>query len=134
MKWKDRNLQARLYLIGTVILLIGLSSALVIYLTAEDISESGVGYEIADGNVYQVTPENSKSYTHDLELFGGTSAVLANELRLWFVGLWQGKSLAFTVGCISILISLGFFYVAYHSPNDLKSHGRGENGPEGPDQ
>ena len=130
MKWEILNLQMRLYLIGTIILLVGLVSAVLIYLTAVDNTGGSVGYEVADGNVYQVTPEDSKIYTHDLELFGGTSAVLANELRLWFIGLWQGKSLAYTVGFICTLISIVFFLVARRVPGEFQTHDGDENSRE----
>jgi hypothetical protein len=53
--------------------------------------------------------------------------VLADEFRRWFDGLWQGKSLAFTITFITIFISFGFFLVAYHLPPDLNSVQRSEN-------
>ena len=40
MKWKTTNLQTRLYLISAIILLVGLSSSIWIYLTAEN-ADSG---------------------------------------------------------------------------------------------
>ncbi len=121
MKWKTTNLQTRLYLFSLIILLVGLGSALLLYLTAGNGSDSVLGYAVEGGNVYQIMPENSKMYKHDLELYGGKANVLADELREWFVGLWHGKSLAYTVACISIFISFGFFFVARHSPSDLQS-------------
>ena len=100
MKWKTANLQTRLYLISAIILLVGLGSAILIYLTAENDSYGILGYE------------DSKTYIHDLELYGGKANVLASEFMRWFGGLWHGKSLAFTVACITIFISFGFFFVA----------------------
>ena len=117
MKWKTMNLQTRLYLIGAIILLVGLSSSIWIYLANENKSETVLGYEIVGGTAYLVNPENSKKYVHDLELYGGKANVLADEFMSWFVGLWHGKSLAFTVACITIFISLGFFFVARTSPS-----------------
>lgn len=108
------NLQTRLYLITVTILLVGLGSAVLIYLSAENDSDSVVGYEAAGGYVYPVAPEDSKRYVHDLELYGGKANVLANDFMRWFVGLWHGKSLAVTIACITIFISLGFFYIARH--------------------
>jgi hypothetical protein len=119
MKWKTTNLQTRLYLISAIILLVGLSSSIWIYLTAENDSKRVLGYEIAGGNAYLITPDNSKKYVHDLELYGGKANVLADEFMRWFIGLWHGKSLAFTVACITIFISLGFFFVARTSPSYL---------------
>jgi hypothetical protein len=116
MKWKITKLQACLYLVTAVVLLAGLGSAIFIYLTAEDESESVLRYEIVGGYVYPIRPEDSKKYIHDLELYGGKANVLANEFIGWFVGLWHGKSLAFTVAFITIFISFGFFFFVKHLP------------------
>jgi hypothetical protein len=110
MKWKSTKLQAGLYLIGAVILLIGLGSALLIYLTADSAADNMLVYEF----------ENSKRYRHDLELYGGKLTVFASDFTRWFTGLWQGKSLAFTVACITIVTSSGFFLAARLLPPDVK--------------
>jgi hypothetical protein len=107
----------RLYVIGAVILVVGLGSATVIYLTAGNDAEGIVGYETAGGEVYQVRPEESKMYLHDLEVYGGKANVLADEFTRWFVGLWHGKSLAITVACISLITAFGFFVVARRLPH-----------------
>jgi hypothetical protein len=132
MKRRITNLQTRLYLITAVILLAGFGSATWIYLTAENNSDGVLGYEVAGGYVYPVAPEDSKMYMHNLELYGGKINVLANELVRWFVGLWHGKSLAYTVACISIIISFGLFFVANHLPPDTKSDAGGENNRDVP--
>ncbi len=128
---KTRNLQTRLYLITATILLVGLGSAILIYLTAEDYSESSLGYEMVGGSVYPITPEDSKKYIHDLELYGGKANVLADEFMRWFDGLWHGKSLAFTVASITILVSLGFLLVAGHLPSDSEPDARDEDNRAG---
>ncbi len=102
MKWKEIKLQTQLYLISAFILLAGLVSAASIYLTADDGPDSSPDFE------------NSKMYIHDLELYGGKANVFANDLRHWFAGLWQGKSLAFTIACITVFISFVLFFVAKH--------------------
>jgi len=127
MKWETMNLQTRLYLISAIILLVGLSSSVWIYLTADNDSKSVLGYEIVGGNAYLITPENSKKYIHDLKLVGGNAAVFADEFNRWFIGLWHGKSLAGTIAGIAIFISLGFFFAARTSPSGLESDTRDEN-------
>lgn len=127
MKSKIADLRVRLYLASAVILLLGLGSAVVLYWTAGDDADGFVGYEMAGGKVYSVSPEDSKLYIHDLEVFGGKSAVLADSFRRWFDGLWHGKSLAFTVGCGTILISFGIFFVAARLPYLSHSSDRDEN-------
>jgi hypothetical protein len=134
MKWNLREQRTRLFLIGAVILVVGWGVAAVLYWTAGDGSDLAAGYEMAGGNVYPVAPGNSKTYIHDLEVFGGRSAVLADAFRRWFAGLWQGKSLAFTVAFGSGLISFGIFFVLTRLPSDLKGDAcdesrRNETGP-----
>jgi hypothetical protein len=101
MKWTLKQ-QKRRYLITTLILLVGLGSSAVIYLTADIEPDKDVFYE------YQ----HSKKYKHDLELYGGKANVLANDFIRWFGGLWQGRSLALTVAVITLFISFGYFFVA----------------------
>ncbi|HIJ75711.1 MAG TPA: hypothetical protein HPP81_03250 [Deltaproteobacteria bacterium] len=116
MKWRAENLHAFLYLVSGIILLAGLGSSVLIYELSGDRSASVLGYEDAGGSVYPILPEDSKQYLRGLQLYGGTANVLADELRLWFAGLWHGKSLAFTVVCITILLSSGVFYTARRLP------------------
>jgi hypothetical protein len=133
MKWKITDLHICFNLISAIILLVGLGSAVLIYQSAETDLSSVLGYEIAGESVYPIMPENSKMYKHDLELYGGKAAVLADEFRRWFVGLWHGKSLAFTVAFISIFISFVIFFAANHLPPRLKADVRSENNRERPD-
>jgi hypothetical protein len=113
------------HLLSALILLVGLSSAALIYQKADRNERAALGYEASDGSVYPIMPEDSKMYLRDMEQFGGKANVMADEFRRWFVGLWQGKSLAFTVACLSIVLSLAGFYAANRFPSDAKSD-RGE--------
>ena len=119
MKWKAVDRGTGLNLLGIMILLMGLVIAALIYRTAKNDSRDVLGYEQGSESVYPLKPEDSRKYLRDLELYGGKANVLADEFRRWFVGLWHGKSLAFTVGCITILIALSIFYAANHVPSRL---------------
>jgi len=127
MKEKTANLHTFLYLLSGIILLFGLGSAVLIYESSSDRATSVLGYESGSGSVYPILPEDSKQYLRGLELYGGTANVLADELRLWFVGLWHGKSLALTVACITILVSSVIFHTATRLASSLKSEARTEN-------
>ena len=124
-------MRIRLNLIGAIILLTGLGSAVFVYLTADSGPGGAAGYEVSGDNVYPLSPENSRMYAHDLELYGGRAAVLANEFRYWFVGLWHGKKLALTVACIAVFISACLFFVARHSSSDLPARVQNENNRRG---
>jgi hypothetical protein len=117
MKWKFSNPQERLYILASIILVAGLASSVVIYLTAGEIQE----------NVLISETEDFKKYVRGLELYGGKSNVMAAEIINWFNGLWQGKSLAYTVGFITIIISFGIFFVAYHNTSESEPSDRDEN-------
>jgi hypothetical protein len=134
MRRKIADLHTLLNIISAVVLLVGLGSALWIYRTAENHSSGVLGYEEEGGSVYPIVPEDSKKYLRDLELYGGKANVLMDELRRGFAGLWHGKLLAFTVGCITIFVSFGFFYAANHVPSHLKSDVPSENNRSGPSQ
>jgi hypothetical protein len=123
MKWNITNLQNRLYIMTAIFLLAGLGSAFIIYLTAGDASENMAIYEF----------EHSNKYRHDLELYAGKWNVLADEFSRWFGGLWHGQSLAFTIACITVFISLVIVIVAYHVPADTDTLAGGENKQDGTD-
>ncbi|HUI44605.1 MAG TPA: hypothetical protein VL122_01275 [Nitrospirota bacterium] len=118
MKWKIASLRTRLYLISAALLLTGLGSAILIYLTADNEGDSVSGYEVVGGYIYPGMHENSKKYIHDLEVYGGKAAVLADEFNHWFYGLWHGQTLAFTIACLTIFFSLVVFIAARSSASD----------------
>ena len=130
MKRKVADLRESLILIGAIIMLVGLGSAILIYQSAGDDSDSVLGYEIINGSAYPIRPEDSRMYRRDLELYGGKTAVLADDFSRWFIGLWHGKSLAFTIAGISIFISFVVFFAANRLPFLLKSDVHSENNRE----
>jgi hypothetical protein len=90
--------------IVTAILLVGLVSALVIYLTAPIIVPDPSGFD----------PQDSKQYLRQVESVGGKGNELATELRLWLESLWHGERLAGTVACITVFVAL--IYLAGSRP------------------
>jgi hypothetical protein len=131
VKWTSAYLRICINFISAIILLVGFGTAIFIYQTADSDSTGALGYQILGGTVYPIMPENSKIYKHDLELYGGKAAVLADEFRRWFIGLWQGKSLAFSIAVITIFISLSGFFTARHLPSRSKSDISAENNRDG---
>ncbi len=131
MQCKRENLPACLKLIGGIILLVGLVSAMLIYQSAGNYTSAVLGYESGNGTIYPMDPEDYKMYSRDMELYGGTANVLLDDLRRWFDGLWHGKSLAFIVACTTILLSSGLFYAANHLAPLLKSEDSSESHRDG---
>ncbi|MEI6155070.1 MAG: hypothetical protein WCQ90_13395 [Deltaproteobacteria bacterium] len=122
-----------LNLISAIIPLVGLGSAILIYQTAGNDSNSVLGYEKGYESVYPITPQDSKKHLRDLELYGGKANVLMTEFRLWLVGLWQGKSLAFIVACFAVFLSFAVFYAANRLPYSLKPDAGSNNNRDGVD-
>ncbi len=95
-------IQGRRRLIAAAILLAGFGSALVIYFTAAPTPPNPLGYE----------PEDTKKYLREMEVYGGKANVLASEFRKWFDSLWQGRQLAVTVVCLTLLLLFFFLFAS----------------------
>lgn len=86
-------MKRRLNISATVTLVCGAVASAVIYLTASSPQENA----LIDGFL------GSKSYRHELEHYGGKMSVVSDELSRWFISLWQGENLAFTIATITLL-------------------------------
>ncbi len=126
---RKNDLRLFLQIISLIVLLAGLGLAAHIYRSADNVPRNVLGYEEGGGVVYPDMPDDSKKYLRDMELYGGKANVLMDQFRRWFVGLWHGKSLAFIIAGLTILLSVGIFYLADH-----RSKGNGEGGPGGDSQ
>ena len=100
------------------LLLLGLGSALAIYLTAAPVVLDPL---LGD-------PMASKKYLRELRVMGGQGNVLAAEFNDWFAGLWQGQELAGTVAVITVGLTLVFRFVATH-PDSAPAAPPDEKGP-----
>jgi hypothetical protein len=85
----------------------GLLAAMAIYATADDADASAL-YEM----------QISKQYVRQLQRFGGKASVVFDEFNRWFAGLWQGKTLAFTVAWIAVAAAGGVFLFARYVADD----------------
>jgi hypothetical protein len=124
------NQRLWLNLLSAIILLVGLGSAALIYQRAGNNPFGASGYEAADGTVYPIMPGDSKLYRHNLEVYGGKFSVIMDDFRRWFLGLWQGKSLAIIIAGTTIIISLALFSAAHHLTQSLKLEVQPENDPD----
>jgi hypothetical protein len=114
---KSMSAEARVRAVTRAILVVGFVSAVVIYFVAATQPETP-GFEF----------ENSKKYLRELEVYGGKANVLATEFRHWFDGLWHGRSLAFTVAVISVVLALVYrFFATPLPPADGRNADSGEN-------
>ena len=93
-------MRKRLYAVAFSILLVGLTAGGVIYLFGED------GDDAAMQEIY-----GSKTYTRQLQRFGGKASVLFDDFNRWFSSLWHGKALGVTIACLGIAVAGGVFLV-----------------------
>jgi len=131
---RPRALYISLNVASACILIMGLFASVLIYRGADRESADAVIYEQGNDSAHPVSPYDTKKYLRDMELYGGKANVLAAELRLWLAGLWQGKTLAYTIAFLSVLVSFTLSYGAgrlTRHPSDSyeADRGREDGGP-----
>jgi hypothetical protein len=122
-------MRKRLILCSVLVAVVGLSSALLIYLTASEDSDlaENVQTVVVDGKTFRIPLASTKMYRRDLQRFGGGAAVLFDDLDRWFTGLWRGRSLPVTLAWITAFASLGLFLLARQLPSDVNPTARGDD-------
>jgi uncharacterized membrane protein len=93
-------LRRHLYAVAFSILLVGLTAGAVIYVMADDSAD-------AMQEIY-----GSKTYTRQLQRFGGKASVMFDDFNRWFASLWSGKTLGATIACLTVAVAGGVFLVA----------------------
>ena len=113
---ETKRLRTYLYITSAAILLVGLVSAVLIYWAAVNQSSDDSGYEIVGGFMYPGGGAYNKKYVHELQVYGGNAAMLADRFMRWFAGLWHGTSLAYIVAGSAFLLSFVVYVVANNVP------------------
>jgi hypothetical protein len=108
-KPKSTYPSTRCKLVTTSILLTGFGTAAIIYLSAN---------EIPDNPFAEF--EQSKRFSHEVQRMGGKLALVANDASAWFASLWQGRQLAITVVCITVVTALLYYFIATGIKTDDK--------------
>ncbi len=95
-------LHKRIHLAGTVVLVVGVISAIVIYVVA------------ASGNSANNVPDFSgdRRFNYELERLGGKFAVYSAAFNRWLATLWVGTTLAYTVAALSLVAALVCYWLA----------------------
>jgi hypothetical protein len=131
MQWNAANRRIVFFLLGAALMVTGLGVASFLYITADPPGDV-LGYETDGGNISPVRPADSRKYLRDLELYGGKSAVLADEFRRWFTGLWRGRPLAVTVALLTVIVSFAFFSAGRRPPRQGTPDPGGAHRPNRP--
>src|SRR5262245_38754282 len=84
----------RLKRLTIALLAVGFTAAIVIFVLAQSPADNPLGYD----------PMDTKQYVHDLEVYGGQANVLAAQFERWFLDLWRGRNLAYSVAISTLLL------------------------------
>ena len=109
MSWRIMKRRTRLDVVRGI-LVVGLVSAVGVFLTAVNPADNPLGNPL----------EDSKAFRRSMEIYGGTSNVVASELRESLQSLWHGKSLAFTLAVITLGLAYGFFFITEDLPSEKR--------------
>ena len=113
MSFKPSTPASRLYLASAIILVVGLIAAALVYLMAANQTDAGAaGYSIVGGNAYALSLDESTRELQQVERLGGKTAVLVLEFHRWFLSLWHGRRLAYTLALLSAVVALLCFHIA----------------------
>ena len=112
----------RFRLLVAAVLVVGLSTALAIYMTAAAGPVKPPGDDSND----------SRQYLRQMQVYGGTANVVATEIREWFGSLWHGKRLAGTVAVATVLFAGAVWFFTVPLPSgEVRSAAPTDGGSDG---
>jgi hypothetical protein len=88
------------------IVLVGLAGALAVYFTARAPGSGPLGDPLEDSKIYQRT----------LEVYGGTANLVASQIREGLLGLWRGRTLAYTLAVLTLVVAGAFLLATEDVP------------------
>ena len=111
-----------LNLLGVIILLSGLGGATSIWLAQDRIDrQMAAGGTDATG---PLSPEDSRRYTHDVEMYYGETGMLMDKWERWWERMTHGKPLAETMAVVSLAAAGGLFYFAARTGHPRRGPGQ----------
>lgn len=110
MHWQLTNRRAICRLLAALVLALGLAGAAGVYIAAEQAELAALDDPQGYSSALLLSPEHSKKFLRDLEVYGGKANVLMFKFRAWLEGMFQGKSLAYLMAGLSLLVAAGLFY------------------------
>jgi len=120
-----------LNLLGVIILVAGLGSAAFIWLAQDriDRQSSAAGEDITG----PLSPEDSRRYTHEVEMYYGETGLLMEKWRRWWDEWTQGKRLAGVIAVAAVILASGLFYQAANRrrPVETPKPSRTQHSPGG---
>jgi hypothetical protein len=99
--------QVWLYVVGYAILLAGSLGSAQAY-------RVGAAYDAS--HTLATDPIIAKQNEQRMEEIGGKSNVFAQDTKEWFIGLWHGTRLAYTLAVLTLAAAVLCFFTAYFLP------------------
>ena len=97
---------------GYAVVVIGWLAAAIVYIASPSQADPGVeGERIVGGQVFSADGSSAREL-QQLERLGGKAAVLTFRFDRWFMSLWSGRPLAFTLAVLSLLVAAGCLRIA----------------------
>jgi hypothetical protein len=97
-----------------MILLSGLGSATFIWCTQDQVERQARAAQtnkLGSGGMTQpLSPEDSRRYTHDVEMYYGETGLLMDKWERWWDELTRGKPLAEIIAVASLVVASGLLY------------------------
>ena len=112
-----------LKLLGILVLVGGFGAAVCIWRAEDLIDRQRIASQRGDS---QLSPDDSRRYTHDTEMYYGQTGLLMDRWRRWLDDQTHGKGLARTLAITSLLFAAGCFLLAaaYHPERSLSEGAR----------
>lgn len=99
-----------LNLLAVIVLICGLGTASSIWLAQDRTNRKGsAGGTDITGPLF---PQDSRRYTHNVELYYGETGLLMDKWKRWWNEMTQGKPLATIIAVASLVMAGGCFYLA----------------------
>jgi len=99
-----------LNLLAVIVLICSLGTATSIWLAQDRMDQKGSarGTDMAG----PLSPQDSRRYTHNVELYYGETGLLMDKWKGWWEEMAQGKPLATIIAVASLVTAGGCFYLA----------------------
>ena len=105
MSWREMRRRTRFDIVRGV-LLVGLTSAVAVYLTAVNPEDNPLGNPRMD----------SKIYRRSMEMVGGQANLVASDITDWITGLWHGRTLGITLAVLTLAVAYVFLFITEDLP------------------
>ena len=102
--------------VGVLILVLGFGAAISVWLAQDRIDRrvaAGRTNDLSSNAIVQpLAPDDSRRYTHDVEMYYGKTGLLMDKWTRWFKTITHGKPLAWTIALTAIIAAAGLFLFA----------------------